>query len=136
MKTIRSFMIVLTMLLSACAPIIPASGESTSVGPTSFEMTAVVSTVIAETPGPPPTEGPSPTPEPPTPIPTLPSSILSPTELKYRVLEQFPDFFFCDPDFYPIAREDELALAQRRFPELQTNQEEFQRSEERRVGKE
>jgi hypothetical protein len=126
MKTIRCFMIVLTMLLSACAPIIPASGESTPVGPTPFEMTAVVSTVIAETPGPPPTEGPSPTPEPPTPIPTLPSSILSPTELKYRVLEQFPDFFFCDPDFYPIAREDEMALAQRRFPELQANQEEFQ----------
>jgi hypothetical protein len=62
----------------------------------------------------------------PTPIPTIPSSTLSPTELKYKVLDQFPDFFFCDPDYYPIAREDELVLAQQRFPDLQANQEEFQ----------
>jgi hypothetical protein len=115
------FTMTLAVFLSACAPIIPGSGESTPI-----EITAVMSTVIAETAGPPPTEGPSPTPEPPTPIPTLPSSTLSPTELKYRVLDQFPDFFFCDPDYYPIAREDEMVLAQQRFPELQANQEEFQ----------
>jgi hypothetical protein len=46
--------------------------------------------------------------------------------LKYKILEQYPDFFFCDPDFYPIAREDEMVLARQRFPELQANQEEFQ----------
>jgi hypothetical protein len=121
MKNLIAFAIILAVFLSACAPIIPASGESTPI-----EITAEVSTVIAETLGPPPTEGPSPTPEPPTPIPTLLSSTLSPTELKYRVLEQFPDFFFCDPDYYPIAREDEMVLAQQRFSELQANQEEFQ----------
>lgn len=131
MKTINSFMILLTILLSACAPIIPGSGESTPVQPppvepTPIEMTAVVGTVVAETIGRPPTGGPSPTPVPPTPIPTLPSSTLSPTELKYRVLERFPDFFFCDPDLYPIAREDEMVLAQARFPTLQADQEEFQ----------
>jgi hypothetical protein len=54
------------------------------------------------------------------------SSSLSLTELKYKVLEQFPDFFFCDPDFYPVARMDEPELARQRFPELQENQEEFQ----------
>jgi hypothetical protein len=48
------------------------------------------------------------------------------TELKYKVLEKFPDFFFCDPDFYPIARSDEGVLAQQAFPDLQANQEEFQ----------
>ena len=121
MKKLTAFTILFVVFLSACASIIPASGESTPI-----EITAEVSTVIAETVGPPPTEGPSPTPEPPTPIPTLPSSTLSPTELKYRVLEQFPDFFFCDPDYYPIAREDEMVLAQQRFSELQANQEEFQ----------
>jgi len=42
------------------------------------------------------------------------------------VLDQFPDFFFCDPDFYPIARDDEMTLALQRFPELQANAEEFQ----------
>jgi len=59
-------------------------------------------------------------------IPTLPSSTLSPTELKYRVLDEFPDFFFCDPDFYPIARGDELTRAQSRVPEIQADQEVFQ----------
>lgn len=120
MKRLIAFTFV-AALLAACAPVIPGSGISTPI-----ELTAEMSTVIAETPGPPPTEGPSLTPVPTTPIPTLPSSSLSPTELKYRVLDQFPDFFFCDPDFYPIAREDEMVLAQQRFAELQANPQEFQ----------
>jgi hypothetical protein len=121
MKKITAFTMILVVFLSACASTIPASGESTPI-----EITAVMSTVIAETAGPSGTQGPIPTPVPATPIPTLPSSNLSPTELKYRVLEQFPDFFFCDPDYYPIAREDEMVLAQQRFPELQANPQEFQ----------
>ena len=121
MKKFTGFTILLAAFLIACAPIIPGSGISTPV-----EITAEVSTVIAETAGPPATDGPSPTPVPPTPIPTLSSSILSPTELKYRVLDQFPDFFFCDPDYYPVAHEDEMVLARGRFPELQADQEEFQ----------
>jgi hypothetical protein len=52
-------------------------------------------------------------------------SLLSLTELKYRVLAEFPDFFFCDPDFYPLGRGDELGLALQHFPELQANPEEF-----------
>jgi hypothetical protein len=111
----------LTLLLAACAPSRPVGGISTPI-----EITAEMSTVLPETPGPPPTEGPSPTPVPATLIPTLSSSNFSPTELKYKVLDQFPDFFFCDPDFFPIAREDEMVLAQQRFAELQANQEEFQ----------
>lgn len=67
---------------------------------------------------------PMPTPETPTPIPSLPSG-LSPTELKYRLLKEYPDFFYCDPDFYPIARADEGALARQHFVELQANAEEF-----------
>ena len=121
MKKLTAFTLFLAVFISACAPIIPASGESTPI-----MITAEVSTVVASTVGPPSSEVPFPTPEPPTAIPTLPSSSLSPTELKYRVLDEFPDFFFCDPDFYPIAREDELTLALQRFPELQANAEEFQ----------
>lgn len=121
MKNFAVFTMTLAIFLAACTSIIPESSISTPI-----EITAEVSTVIAETPGPPPTEGPSPTPVPATLIPTLPSSTYSPTELKYRVLDQFPDFFFCDPDYYPIAREDEMVLARERFPELQANQEEFQ----------
>ncbi|HKY54865.1 MAG TPA: Hint domain-containing protein [Anaerolineales bacterium] len=120
MKTFTAFMIVLGMFLTACIPATPGGAVSTPI-----EITAEISTVIAETPGPPPTTGPSPTPVPATLIPTLPSSTLSPIQLKYRVLEEFSDFFFCDPDYYPIAREDEMVLAQQRFPELQANQEEF-----------
>lgn len=61
-----------------------------------------------------------------TPAPNAtPAAELGPTELKYRVLEEFPDFFFCDPDYYPIARADEADLALQRFPELQANAEEF-----------
>jgi hypothetical protein len=125
MKTMIAFTI-LTVFLAACGPIIPESGDGGSGQATPIIITAEVSTVIAETPGPPPTEGPFPTTVPPTLIPTLPSSSLSPTELKYRVLDEFPDFFFCDPDFYPIARGDEIDRALQRFPELQANQEEFQ----------
>lgn len=120
MKNLLTFTI-LALFVAACAPTAPGGGIATPI-----EMTAEVSTVLPETPGPPPTAGPSPTPVPATLIPTLPSARFSPTELKYRVLEQFPDFFFCDPDFYPIAREDEMVLARQRFPELQANQEEFQ----------
>jgi hypothetical protein len=136
MKIPTAFTFAFTMLLAACAPVIPGSGGSTPMAITAqastamaeaspIVITAEASTVIAETPGPTPTEGPPPTSVPPTPIPTL-SPDLSPTELKYRVLAEFPDFFFCDPDFYPVARDDETVLAQQRFPELQSNQEEFQ----------
>ena len=121
MKKQIAFMI-LAVLIAACAPIIPESSGGVS---TPIVITAQVSTVIVEA-GTPATAGPFPTSAPPTPIPTLVSSTLTPTELKYKVLDRFPDFFFCDPDFYPIAREEEPALVQQRFPELQANQEEFQ----------
>ncbi len=115
--------IVLMVFFSACVPVIAGSGGGLS---TPIIMTAEVSTIVVEAPGTSPTAGPVPTLAPPTPIPTLPSSTLTPTELKYKILERFTDFFFCDPDFYPIAREDESVLAQERFGELQANQEEFQ----------
>ncbi len=130
MKTLTVFTVILVVILTACAPIIPASGgtEATPVQMTAevSVSTAEVRTVTASTVGAPGTEVPFPTPEPPTAIPPLPSATLSPTELKYKVLDQFPDFFFCDPDFYPVARDDAMSLALQRFPELQANAEEFQ----------
>lgn len=116
---------ILVQVLAACAPAPQATVPAGGIG-TPIVITAVMSTVVAETPGPPPTEGPSETPVPATLIPTLPAASLSPTELKYRVLDQFPNFFFCDPDLYPVARDNELALAKERFAELQANQEEFE----------
>lgn len=117
MKKHTIFTVILSIVLVACAPIIPESGSGPA---TPVVITADVSTMVAST------QGASPTAVPATPIPTLPSATLSPTELKYKVLDQFPDFFFCDPDLYPVARDDETDLAQQRFAELQANPEEFQ----------
>jgi hypothetical protein len=114
---------ILVVFLAACRPILSGSGSDES---TPVEITGVVSTVVASTVGVPGTEVPFPSPEPLTFIPTLSSAPLSPTELKYKVLDQFPDFFFCDPDLYPIAHDDEMSLALQQFSELQANQEEFQ----------
>lgn len=42
-------------------------------------------------------------------------------ELKYRVMEQVGRPWYCDPDFYPIARADEIDLARQRLPEMQAD---------------
>lgn len=107
--------ILAMMFLSACA----------ALPPTPVEMTAEVGTALPSTSKPPGTSGPAPTPELPTPLPTI-QSAFSPTELKYRVLDEFPDFFFCDPDYFPVGTGDEMGLARQRFQQLQENQEEFQ----------
>ena len=54
-----------------------------------------------------------------------PGRSYQPTELRYRLRDYFGEPFFCDPDFYPIAREEEQISAMRHFSELQENQEEF-----------
>lgn len=117
MKKITGTIFFLMIFLPACASAPAGQGISTPVA-----ITAQVSTVIAGNSG---TAQPFPTLAPPTSIPTLPGG-LSVSELKYRILDQFPDFFFCDPDFYPIARDEESDLAVQAFPELQANQAEFQ----------
>jgi hypothetical protein len=130
MKTFSIF--TLACLLTACSSLSPvtsppaptASVPTETLGP--IVITAVSSTAVAITALPDEsTPGPFPTAEPATPIPTLPSGA-SPTELKYKVLDEFPKMFFCDPDYYPVARADEIDLARQKFPELQANQEEFQ----------
>lgn len=47
------------------------------------------------------------------------------TELRYRLITYFGKPFFCDPDFYPIAREDEEVSAARHFPEIRAKAEVF-----------
>ncbi|MGE5373761.1 MAG: Hint domain-containing protein [Bacteroidota bacterium] len=120
MKKLTVFTLSIAVLLSACSRGAWAPSEVGASTP--IAITAEVSTAIVSGPG---TTQPFPTPAPPTPLPTLAGG-LSVTELKYKVLDQFPDFFFCDPDFYPVARDDEMSMARQNFPELQANQEEFQ----------
>jgi len=114
-------------LLAACSPeLLPQ--EETAVQGTVPPPTPIIGTAVPETvTGIPPVGSPPPTQpfEPPTPIPTLPGG-LPPTELKYLLLERYPDMFYCDPDFYPVARGDELERALVAFPALQENPEEFQ----------
>lgn len=111
MRNPFTMIIGLALLLGGCGG--PAPQIGTAVAATVLPATVAVGTAPA-----------FPTAEPPTPIPSLAGG-LPPTELKYRLLQEFPDFFFCDPDYYPIAREDEGVLALQRFPELQANAEEF-----------
>src|SRR5690349_3508286 len=125
MKKSIAYFVFFAIFLVACSsfasPAAGGSGVGTAIVMTAEVSTAEVGTVVISNG----TVAPFPTPEPPTAIPTLTSGA-SVTELKYKVLEKYPDFFFCDPDFYPIARSDEGTLAQQAFPELQANQEEFQ----------
>lgn len=61
-----------------------------------------------------PAASPTPTPQP-----------LAVPQLKYRVVDEAGRPWFCDRDFYPIARQDEREIAQQRFPELQRDSETF-----------
>ncbi len=52
---------------------------------------------------------------------------LSATDLKYAILAKFPDFFYCDPDVYPIARAtDPVQLARQHLAEIEADPEVFQ----------
>ena len=61
-----------------------------------------------------PFAAPTPTPQP-----------LTVPQLKYRVMDELGRPWFCDPDFYPVARADERDLARQRLPELQKDAETF-----------
>jgi hypothetical protein len=66
-----------------------------------------------------------------TPTPTssstpTPIASYSQIQLKYFLLDKYPNVFWCDPDFFPVAREGQEqtnALAQ--FPSIQSNNAEF-----------
>jgi hypothetical protein len=61
---------------------------------------------------------------PPSPSPS-PGPALAQAELKYRLIDRFGPRWFCDPDFYPIARANEMDLALQRLPELRADQKTF-----------
>ena len=115
MKTLPLTLLSLILGLTACTPRISTATPNLNGG-TAQPGTAIAVTLPAND-TPPPSSG-SPT------LTPLPSN-LGPIELKYLVLTQFPDLFFCDPDYYPVARADEADLARQQFPELQANPEEF-----------
>ena len=73
-----------------------------------------------------PTTSPSTTPQP-TPSPTTtPLPPLSATQIKYLLIDHYDGVFYCDPDYYPVARpgvEEQNAASQ--FPVIQADSEEY-----------
>lgn len=57
---------------------------------------------------------------------TPPGPALSVPQLKERVFAEVGRPWYCDPDFYPLGRGDERAIAVQRFPEVQRDPETFQ----------
>ncbi len=49
------------------------------------------------------------------------SSPLAEAELKYRIIEALGHVAFCDPDAFPVAREDEGVLARQHFAEIRAD---------------
>jgi hypothetical protein len=61
-----------------------------------------------------------------TPILTTPPVKMDQYQLAYRLLSAYPDYFWCDPDYYPIAREGaEQANAIAEIASIQANTLEF-----------
>ncbi len=69
----------------------------------------------------------------PSPTPPPIGSGLSATEIKYSLIDGLGEPFFCDPDFYPVARADESDLASAWFEQADKSGGEFQ-SILRRLG--
>jgi hypothetical protein len=97
--------------LSSSTP--SATGGAATIAPAgTVTATAISGTIVPGTIPPNPTASPSPTPSP------APGG-LTQAQLKYRLVDQFGRLLFCDPDYYPVARADEGALAHQRLPEIQ-----------------
>ena len=88
------------------------SGTVTITPAGTVTATAITGTIVPGTIPPNPTTTPSPTPSP------APGG-LTQAQLKYRLVDQFGRLLFCDPDYYPVARADEGALAHERLPDIQ-----------------
>jgi hypothetical protein len=106
----------MTLLLVACSgpgasPRSPAS--SASPGPTASSE-ATSSPLASRSAAPSGTGTPAPSAE-----------ALSPAELTYRLADALGALWFCDPDEYPVARDDEEALAAEHFDEIRRDRETF-----------
>ncbi len=59
--------------------------------------------------------GPAPSPSP------SPGVPLTPAELRFALIDQLGPLWYCDPDFYPVARDDEPTQAVKRFDEVRAD---------------
>jgi len=102
----RSLAIALPLLLAACGAGGPTPAVSPSASPVALPS-------ASGSPGPSPTVDPSPS----------PGGLLSAAQLRLALLGAFGSLWYCDPDEYPVARDDEAALAAERFPEIRADAE-------------
>jgi hypothetical protein len=120
LRAMRVFGLVLVAVLVACggaatlsSPGPSATAETATTAPAgTVTATAITGTIVPGTVPPNPTPSPSPTPSP------APGG-LTQAQLRYRLVDQFGRLLFCDPDFYPVARADEQALAHERLPGIE-----------------
>jgi hypothetical protein len=59
-----------------------------------------------------------------TPVSSTPSTAFSRYDLAYKIFTVYPDYFWCDPDSYPVAR-DEMPNALEQFASIQADTGEF-----------
>lgn len=122
--------LALVLLACACGDRLAAGtgGSSPSASPLPVASATVTSgAIVAATVRPSGAPAPTPVVTPiPTPSPTLTpagSGALTLAQLKYRLFDRFGRLWYCDPDFYPVARADEASLAEQRYPEIQKDTE-------------
>jgi len=101
--------------------------SSTATSPTANPTATTPAVTVTGTPVPSPTVTGTPVPSPtvtvaPVATPTQgPSMDPSVVRLKYILFDRFGTLWYCDPDFYPIARQDEQTLAAERLPQIEAD---------------
>lgn len=79
-------------------------------------LTILVAACSAAGPAP---SGPAPSPSPsPSPSAGVP---LTAADLRFALIDRFGPLWYCDPDFYPVARDDEATQAVKRFDEVRAD---------------
>ncbi|HEX9495055.1 MAG TPA: Hint domain-containing protein [Candidatus Limnocylindria bacterium] len=117
--------LVLALVAAACGDRIGAGGPGSPVPAASASVASGTAVVVTPLPSGAPSPTPIVTPVP-TPSPTVtPAGPLTLPQLKYRLVDRFGRLWYCDPDFYPVARSDQDSLAESRFPEIQKDSETF-----------
>jgi len=81
-------------------------------------LALIVATACSSGATPSPTGGP-------TPVPT-PGGAFTLAELKYALIDGFGPLWYCDPDFYPVQRVDEIDAARERWAEVTADVEAFE----------
>ena len=102
----------MALLAAACGDRLAGAGGSGSLTP---------QPVGAPTPTPVSTTAPTASPR----VTPVSSGALALAQLKYALLDRFGRLWYCDPDFYPVARADQDSLAESRFAEVQSDAETF-----------